>query len=110
MAVYYASKGFVVSFSEAIAHELRGTGVTVTCHCPGATATEFASEAGIADSNLFKAAVADAASVARHGYKAMQSGRVLKVHGPLNWLAMESVRLAPRAAMRPLVAWVNSKS
>lgn len=110
MAIYYASKGFVLSFSEAIAHELRGTGVTVTCHCPGATATEFATEAGNADSKLFKAGVADAAAVARHGYKAMKGGRVLKVHGPLNWLAMESLRITPRAALRPLVAWVNSRS
>ena len=110
MAVYYATKGFVISFSEGIAHELRGTGVTVTCHCPGATATEFAGSAGNADSMLFRAGVADAASVARHGYVAMKSGRVLKVHGPLNWLAMESLRLSPRAAIRPLVAWINSKA
>jgi uncharacterized protein len=109
MAVYFASKAFVLSFSEAIAHELRGTGVTVTCHCPGATATEFAQKSQIAESNLFKAGVADAPAVARHGYRAMMTGRVLSIPGSVNWLGAQSVRFSPRPIVRTLTAWVNSK-
>jgi short-subunit dehydrogenase len=107
--VYYASKAFVISLSEAIAHELRNTGVTVTCHCPGATATEFATTAQNADSKLFKAGVADAAAVAEHGYRAMMKGRVLSIAGPMNWLGAQSVRWSPRPIVRSLAAWVNSK-
>src|SRR5207248_1878767 len=63
MAVYYASKAFVNSFSEALAYELRGTGVTATVSCPGATATEFAELAGNSRSLLFRLGAASAARV-----------------------------------------------
>lgn len=109
MAVYYASKAYVISLSEAIAHELKGTGVTVTCHCPGATATEFANTADNADSKLFKAGVADPAAVAAHGYRAMMKGRVLSIAGPMNWIGAQSVRFSPRPVVRSLTAWMNSK-
>src|SRR5262249_6614918 len=59
----------------ALAYELRGSGVTATVLCPGATATEFAAVAGNDKSALFKSGVADAASVARHGYRAMLAGK-----------------------------------
>jgi short-subunit dehydrogenase len=108
MATYYATKAFVVSFSEALAHELRGSGVTVTCHCPGATQTEFASRAGSEDSLLFRRArVPDAAEVARHAYAAMMRGRTLAVHGLINRIGMESVRLAPRCVPRAVAAALN---
>jgi hypothetical protein len=108
MATYYASKAFVVSFTEALAFELAGTGVTVTCYCPGATATEFAAAAGNAKSRLFeRGGVADAPSVARHAYGAMMKGRVLSVHGALNWFGMESVRFAPRSLVRRIAAGLN---
>lgn len=107
MAVYYATKAYVVSFSEAVAEELRGTGVTVTAHCPGATATQFASTAGNDKTPLFAMGVADARAVARHAYRAMHRGRVVAVHGPLNLFGTLAVRLSPRALVRRLVAWVN---
>lgn len=110
MSTYYATKAFVVSFTEALAHELRDSGVTVTCHCPGATRTEFASRAGNDKSRLFQRnGVAEAPEVAEHAYQAMMKGQVLSVHGMLNWLAMQSVRLSPRAAVRAITASLNQQ-
>lgn len=108
MATYYATKAFVVSFSEALAHELKGSGVTVTCHCPGATHTEFASRAGNEKSKLFqRPGVAQASDVAADAYRSMMKGRVLAIHGVLNWLGMESVRLSPRSLVRTIAASLN---
>ena len=111
MATYYATKAFVVSFTEALAFELEGTGVTVTCHCPGATATDFATTAGNDKSRLFqRSGVADPKSVATHAYRAMMNGDVLSVHGALNWLGVQGVRLAPRAVARSIAASLNRPS
>ncbi|SEU35987.1 SDR family NAD(P)-dependent oxidoreductase [Stigmatella erecta] len=108
MATYYATKAFVVSFSEALAHELRGTGVTVTCHCPGATHTEFASRASIEKTRLFqRPGVAAAPDVAADAYAAMMKGRVLAVHGLVNWLGTVGVRFGPRALVRSIAASLN---
>lgn len=108
MATYYASKAFVVSFTEALAYELRGTGVTVTCHCPGATATDFASTAGNDKSKLFqRSGVADAKAVATHAYEAMKAGEVLAVHGALNWLGVVGTRLTPRSLLTSIAAGLN---
>lgn len=110
MATYYATKAFVLSLSEALAYELRGTGVTVTCHCPGATATDFAGRAGNDASRLFqRPGIAKAEEVAAHAYEAMMQGEVVSVHGLLNWLVMQSVRFSPRAAVRGISAALNSK-
>lgn len=109
MAVYYATKAYVVSFSEALAVELRSSGVSVTAYCPGPVATEFARTAGNAESLLFKRfAVATPRSVAEGAYRALRGGRVLAIHGFLNWLAIESVRFSPRAMVRRLVGVLNS--
>jgi len=108
MATYYASKAFVVSFTEALASELVGTGVTTTASCPGPTATEFGDVAGSSKSNLFKRSVADAVSVARHGYRAMLAGTVVAIPGLQNKLSVQSVRIAPRAVVRAISAKLNS--
>jgi short-subunit dehydrogenase len=109
MATYYATKAFVVSFSEALAHELAESGVTVTCSCPGATATNFAARAGNAQSRLFKRpGVARAEDVAEAAFEAMMRGEVLAVHGALNLMAMQSVRFSPRAVVRRIAAALNS--
>jgi short-subunit dehydrogenase len=108
MATYYASKAFVLSFTEALAGELRGTGVTATASCPGPTSTEFGEVAGSSKSNLFKRHLADAASVARHGYRAMLAGKVVAIPGLQNKLSVQSVRIAPRAAVRAISAKLNS--
>ncbi|HEX8704124.1 MAG TPA: SDR family oxidoreductase [Myxococcaceae bacterium] len=108
MATYYATKAFVVSFSEALAHELKGSGVTVTCHCPGATHTEFASRAGNEKTRLFqRPGVAKAPDVAADAYAAMMRGRVLAIHGVVNWLAAASVRFTPRGVVRSIAANLN---
>lgn len=107
MATYYATKAFVISFSEAVAFELAGTGVTVTCHCPGATATEFAGVAGTEKSALFQRKVATAADVALHAYRAMHAGEILSVHGAMNKLGVQSLRFAPRSVVRGIAAKLN---
>jgi uncharacterized protein len=97
MAVYYASKAYVISFSEALANELQGTGVTVTCLCPGATETGFASRAGTENTLLNRTFhPMDAKTVARDGYRGLMKGKTLVISGMRNWLLTESLRLAPR--------------
>lgn len=107
MAVYYASKAYVNTFSEALSHELRGTGVTCTVSCPGATSTEFAEMAGTARSRLFRSGVARAEVVARQAYRAMHRGRPMIVHGVRNRWLISAGRLAPRAAVRAVAASLN---
>lgn len=108
MATYYATKAFVISFSEALAHELKGTGVTVTCHCPGATATEFAGRAGNDKTALFTAgAVARADEVANHAYRTTMHGDVLAIPGALNRIVVQSLRVTPRAVARSIAAKLN---
>jgi short-subunit dehydrogenase len=107
MATYYASKAFVNHFSEALAYELRGSGVTVTLSCPGPTRTEFGDVSGVGRANLFRLSVASAESVARAAYRGMWQGRVLVVHGFMNWLGTELLRVSPRALVRALVAMLN---
>jgi short-subunit dehydrogenase len=97
MAVYYATKAYVISFSEAIASELRGSGVTVTCLCPGATDTGFQKRAEMENSALFrKLQPMDAKTVALDGYRGLMAGKTLVISGFRNWLVAESVRFAPR--------------
>ena len=106
MAVYYATKAYVVSFSEAIANELKGTGITVTALCPGPTRTGFAQEAGMAQSNLFSGPnVMDAAPVAAAGYSAMMRGRAVVIPGFGNKLLIFSIRTSPRWAVRMITRW-----
>ena len=107
MAGYYASKAFVNSFTQALAYELRGTGVTATVSCPGATATEFSTVAGNDKSRLFQAAAMAAPEVAAHGYRAMMRGRPMAIVGVRNRLAIQSLRFAPRATTVAMAASLN---
>jgi short-subunit dehydrogenase len=93
MAVYYATKAYVLSFSEALSNELHGTGVTVTCLCPGPTTTEFFKRASM---DMIKAPAMDAKTVAEIGYRAMLKGKRTVIAGRLNWLLAQSTRFAPR--------------
>jgi hypothetical protein len=107
MAVYYASKAYVISFSEAIANELKGSGVTVTCLCPGPTDTGFQSRAGVQNSRLFKQfGPMDAKTVARDGYRATMKGKTLAISGLKNLILAESVRIAPRKLATAISRWV----
>ena len=107
MAVYYASKAFVNSFTEALWYELKGTGVTATVSCPGATATEFAEVAGSSRSLLFRLGAANPGVVAAQGYRAMMKGKPMVIHGFKNKLTVQSLRLSPRAVARAIAASLN---
>jgi len=97
MAIYCATKAFVLSFSEAIAEELADTGVTVTALCPGPTATGFADRAGAGEIMLFKVMTPmTSEAVAKIGYAGFKQGRRVVIAGALNWLMAQSIRFAPR--------------
>ena len=108
MAVYYASKAFVLSFSEALSNEVQGTGVSVTVLCPGPTRTKFAETAGIADSNLFHGPTMDPAEVARIGYDAMMAGKSSIIAGTRNRWLIRGARLAPRDFLAAQTRRINS--
>jgi short-subunit dehydrogenase len=108
MSVYYASKAFVLSFGEALAHEVRGRGVTVTTLCPGPTPTGFQERAGIAGTKLWRSALLlQPRAVAEAGYRGALEGRALVVPGMANKLMVLGLRLLPRAAMAAMVARVH---
>lgn len=107
MATYYATKAFVNHFTEALAEELRGSGVTVTLSCPGPTQTEFGRISGVDQTKLFQLSVAPAERVAREAYRALFAGRVLVIHGFLNRLGVQLLRVGPRALVRAIVATLN---
>lgn len=108
MAVYFATKSYVLSFTEAIAFELKGTGVSATAHCPGATETGFAARAGNDKNKLFtKQKPAGAAVVAADAYRAMCAGKVVRIHGAANWVGAFSVRFSPRWAVPYVAASLN---
>ena len=103
MAVYYATKAYVLSFAEALAEEVAGTGVRVSCLAPGPTATRFGADSGMEKSLFFKLGAMDAATVARRGYRGFRRGKVIVVPGLKNKLGAFSVRFAPRSFVRKLV-------
>jgi short-subunit dehydrogenase len=110
MAMYYASKAFVVSLSLAIANELQGSGVSVTVLCPGPTRTEFEAAAGVRDSNLFEGPVMTAEEVAREGFLAMMAGKPEVIAGTRNRWMILGTRLAPRKMLAGIARRLNSSS
>jgi short-subunit dehydrogenase len=110
MAVYYATKAYVLSFSEALANEVAGSGVVVSCFCPGATDTGFQKRANIENSRLFKKIGAMGVEVvARDGYRGLMAGRTVVFSGVQNRLLAESVRFAPRKLVTAVSRWVAEK-
>jgi short-subunit dehydrogenase len=107
MAVYYASKAYVLSFSEALANELAGTNVTVTALCPGPTETGFVAAAGLERSKLFEANVMDARTVAVAGYRGMNEGKAVVIPGLRNSLMARAVSFAPRKLVTKVVRRVQ---
>jgi uncharacterized protein len=97
MSVYFASKAFLLSFSQAIGYELKPNGVTVTTLCPGPTESEFKVRAGSQRSRLFESFVMDAPRVARVGYDGMMKGKSVAIPGLRNKMVPVATRLAPRS-------------
>jgi hypothetical protein len=108
MAVYYASKAYVLSFSEALTRELRGTGVTVTTLCPGPTDTGFAASAGLGKSLLHRILpAATSPEVAKAGYKAMMKGKAIIIPGFMNKLSTFTPRFSPRGMVRNMIYGIH---
>lgn len=111
MAVYYASKAYVLSFSEALAEELSGSGVTVTALCPGPTETGFAEAAAMTDTRLFSTSKpADSKAVARTGYEAMKRGKRVVIHGLRNGMMAQLVRVSPRSVVTKIVRRLQERA
>ena len=102
-AVYFASKAFVLSFTEALHQELKGSGVHVTALCPGPTRTEFGEVARVTNAAFDKFA-ADAPTVVAAGLRGLARNKAVVIPGVTNKLSAQSTRLIPRAAMRRIVA------
>ncbi len=103
MAVYYATKAYVLSLSEALAAELRDTGVTVTALCPGPTESGFQQRAAMEDSKLVQSGLMGAAAVAEDGYRAMMKGTTVIIPGFMNKLMALAPRFTPRDMTTRLV-------
>ncbi len=110
MAVYYASKAFVLSFTEALAEELSDTGATVTCLCPGPVETNFQKRAHVGDSRLLKSPLlVDVRAVARAGYQGMKKGKRLVIPGWKNHMMVEGLRLSPRRTATKIVSKMHKE-
>ncbi len=110
MATYYATKAYVNSLSEAMANELAGSGITVTCLCPGPTDTEFASAAGMQSTKHFSVGHRlTARQVAEQGVAGMKRGKVLVIPGWRNKLLIFSERFLPRSLVVRVVRWMQEK-
>ena len=111
MAVYYATKAYVLSFSEAVNNEVSDQGVTITTLCPGATESGFQAAAAMEESNLVKGRkLPTSKEVAEYGYAAMMKGKTIAIHGLLNWIMANSVRFTPRALVVKLTRKIQDKA
>ncbi len=110
MAVYYATKAFVLSFSEALAEELQGTGVSVTALCPGPTRSEFQATAEMEDSRLAQNFLMDARPVAEAAYEGTMTGRRIVIPGVLNKLSAQAHRFVPRRLMTKITRQVQART
>lgn len=111
MAVYYATKAYVLSFSEAVDNEVSDKGVTVTTLCPGATESGFQAAAAMEESALVKGKkLPTAKEVAEYGYVSMMKGKTVAIHGLMNYLMANSVRFTPRALVVKLTRKIQDKA
>jgi len=111
MALYFASKAYILSFSESIANEARGTGVSVTVLCPGTSKTGFQKAAGHINSNLVKKKLIlnSPEFVARYGYQALMRGKTVAIPGRLNYFLVNLSRILPRNLVTRIVRKVQEK-
>lgn len=109
MAVYFATKAYVLHFSEAVAEELVGSGVTITALCPGPTKSNFWRAAGKDSSFGFMGKMPSSRAVAEYGYRAMLRGDKVAIYGLTNRLGAFMVRFVPRALPPKLIKWAQTK-
>lgn len=109
MAVYYASKAYVLSFTEALKNELKGTGVSATVLCPGPTESEFQHTSGMTDLRLFNLTMMKAAPVADAGYRGLMAGKTVVLPGFMNKITPLGARLFPRGLLVSIVRHVQGK-
>jgi short-subunit dehydrogenase len=111
MAVYFATKAYVLNFSEAVDNEVRDKGVTITTLCPGPTESGFQAAATMEESNLVKGRkLPSSKEVAEYGYAAMLKGKTVAIHGFLNYILANSVRFTPRALVVKLTRKIQDKA
>ena len=113
MSLYYATKAYILSFSEAIANELKGTGVSVTTLCPGQTKTAFqevVSNGSKASDNKIKFNIACPKAVAEYGYEAMQKGKVVAIPGNINKFLSKLPRFVPRRTATAIIRKIQEKN
>ena len=108
MGVYYATKAYVLSFTEALAEELSGMGITVTAVCPGPTATNFGAAANMRTLGMVKKVSMTAASVAQIGHRDFRRGKVVSITGARNKFPAFLVRFFPRAMVRKVTKRLNN--
>ncbi len=109
MAVYYATKAFVLSWSEALHEELKPHGIHVSALCPGPTDTEFGEIAGMKDTPMFRMLAADADAVVRDGIAGLRGNVAVKVSGVVNAVMAQSIRISPRFLARRLAGELQKK-
>jgi len=107
MAVYFATKAYVLSLSEALHEELKPHGVHVTCLCPGPTRTEFGEVAGFGGNGLFDRLAMESAEVVKSGLAALDRNQAVIVTGLMNKIAAASIRFAPRSIVRKIAASIK---
>ena len=100
MAVYFATKAYVLSLTEALHEELKGHGIHVSCLCPGPTTTEFSAVAGFGKAGAFDKLAADSAAVVRAGLEGIGRNQAVVIPGAFNKLGAQGHRFLPRALLR----------
>ena len=111
MAVYYATKAYVLSFSEAVNNEVSDLGITVTTLCPGPTESGFQAAAALEESNLVKGKkLPTAKAVASYGYRSMMKGKTVAIHGLMNSILANSVRFMPRSVVVKIARKMQEKA
>ena len=109
MSVYYATKAYVLFLSEGLTEELKGTGVTVTCLCPGPTKSEFQERADIQDLSMLQMAMMSPEKVAKKGYRALMKGKAIAIPGFLNRNGARMTKFSPRFMVRKMVKKFQTK-
>ena len=107
MAVYFATKAFVLSLTEALHEELKPHGIRVSCLCPGPTRTEFGDVAGFGGNGLFDRVAMNAAEVVETGLKGLDSNHAVVVPGWTNKVVAASTRFAPRPIVRKIAGAIK---